>query len=65
MHLIWIFCMTLEEIRKALQDRRPSVVAKGTGLHRNIVAAVRDGRHRRAPSKETQRRLREYLEGRQ
>ena len=54
--------MTLNQIKKALQDRRPSAVARATGLHRNVVAAVRDGRHKTAPTQETQRRLREYLE---
>lgn len=53
--------MTLEEMRKRLQDRRPGVVAKATGLHRNIIARVRDGKHARKPSPATCRVLRDYL----
>lgn len=34
--------MTLEQIRQALADRRPSLVAEATGLHYNTVREVRD-----------------------
>ena len=33
---------TLEQIRTALADRRPGMVAKATGLHINTVRDVRD-----------------------
>jgi hypothetical protein len=34
--------MTLEQIRQALIDRRPGLVAEATGLHLNTVRDVRD-----------------------
>lgn len=34
--------LTLEQIRHALQDRRPKAVAQATGLHYNTVRKVRD-----------------------
>ena len=34
--------MTLEQIKNALRDRRPSIVAEATGLHFNTVRDVRD-----------------------
>jgi hypothetical protein len=34
--------MTLEQIKRALQDRRPGLVAEATGLHFNTVRDVRD-----------------------
>jgi hypothetical protein len=36
--------MTLEEIRRKLQDRRVSIISRETGLHYNTVRDVRDGR---------------------
>lgn len=36
--------MTLEEIRKSLQDRRLSIVSKATGLHYNTLRNIRDGK---------------------
>jgi len=51
--------LTIEEIRVALVDRRPSVVAEMTGLHANTIANIRDGR--KAPSYETLRKLSDYL----
>ena len=35
--------MTLEEIRKALKDRRLSIISRATGLHSNTLAKIRDG----------------------
>ena len=32
--------LTLDQIRAALRDRRPSAVARATGLHINTVRAV-------------------------
>ena len=34
--------MTVEQIRRALRDRRPGLVAEATGLHLNTVRKVRD-----------------------
>lgn len=34
--------LTLEAIRRALQDRSPSKVADATGLHFNTVRNIRD-----------------------
>lgn len=34
--------LTLEQIRHALRDRRPGMVAEATGLHLNTVRDVRD-----------------------
>lgn len=34
--------LTLEQIREALRDRRPGLVADATGLHLNTVREVRD-----------------------
>lgn len=34
--------MTLEQIRQALRDRRPGLVAEATGLHSNTVRDVRN-----------------------
>lgn len=34
--------MTLEQIKQALRDRRPGIVAEETGLHVNTVRDVRD-----------------------
>jgi hypothetical protein len=34
--------LTLEQIREALRDRRPGLVAEATGLHLNTVRDVRD-----------------------
>lgn len=34
--------MTLEQIRQALTDRRPGLVAEATGLHLNTIRDIRD-----------------------
>ena len=34
--------LTLEQIKEALRDRRPKMVAEATGLHPNTVRDVRD-----------------------
>ena len=56
--------MELAEIQKALQDRRPCIVARATGLHRNIISRVRDNAHAIEPRPETIRKLSAYLEQR-
>lgn len=35
--------MTLDQIRDALKDRCPAMVAQSTGLHVNTVMRIRDG----------------------
>lgn len=52
--------LTIDKIKDALADRRLDVVSKATGLHRNTLAAIRDGRHEN-PTYETVRKLSEYL----
>lgn len=53
--------MTLNQIRKALKDRRPSAVAKATGIHPQTIARVRDGLT--VPNYATYEKLDRYLEG--
>jgi DNA-binding phage protein len=53
--------MTLEQIIKALADRRLSVVAKGTGLTRETLRRIRDG-HSANPTYDTMQRLIAYFE---
>lgn len=55
--------MTLEEIRRLLADRRPSKVAKATGLHYNTVREVRDNPNAN-PTLRVLLALSNYLEGR-
>lgn len=49
----------LDKIRQALADRRIGVVVAATGLHRNTIAAVRDGKA--TPTIDTLDRLARYL----
>lgn len=52
--------LTIDKIKLLLADRRLDVVSKRTGLHRNTLSAIRDGRHEN-PTYETIRKLSEYL----
>lgn len=52
----------LDFIRSSLADRRPCVVAEKTGLHRNTVAAIRDGKETN-PKLSTLELLASYLRG--
>lgn len=54
--------LDLAHIRASLQDRRIDVVAEATGLHRNTIAAVRDGDVEN-PSYRVMKLLSEYLDG--
>jgi transcriptional regulator with XRE-family HTH domain len=54
--------LTLDQIKALLQDRRLDVVAKATRVHRNTIAAIRDGRNTN-PSHDILRRLSDYLSG--
>jgi hypothetical protein len=53
--------LTLEQIREALKDRRPQMVAKITGLHPNTIRDIRDGRNTN-PCYRVVYRLSEYLD---
>jgi len=55
--------MTLEQVRAQLQDRRPYMVAKETGLHFNTVRAIRDD-PKANPTYKALKALSDYLESR-
>jgi len=55
--------MTVEEIRKALKDRRLLVVSEATKTHYNTLRDIRDG-VTKDPKHATVVALSEYLEGR-
>lgn len=50
----------LDRIRTLLQDRRLAIVARATGLTRQYLWYIREGR--RVPSDDVQRRLIEYFQ---
>ena len=54
--------MTLDQIRDALKDRRPAMVAQSTGLHVNTVMRIRDGMNTN-PTYEVAAALSDYLQG--
>ena len=54
--------MTLDQIRDALKDRRPVMVAQSTGLHVNTVMRIRDGMNTN-PTYEVVAALSDYLQG--
>jgi len=54
--------MTLDQIRDALKDRRPAMVAQSTGLHVNTVMRIRDGMNTN-PTYEVVASLSKYLQG--
>jgi len=54
--------MTYREIQDALKDRRIKAVAEASGLHRQTVREIRDGKAN--PTARTLDKLRVYLEGR-
>ena len=53
--------LTLDDIKKALQDRQPGKVAAAVGVHPTTISAIRDGR--RAPRYEVAKALSDYLTG--
>jgi len=53
--------MTIEEVRRALQDRRLVVVAHETNLSYPTVKAIADGKG--SPKYETVKLLSDYLRG--
>ena len=52
--------LTIEEIHRRLQDRRPYLVARDTGLHYNTVRAIRDNQDAN-PTYRAIKALSEYL----
>ena len=54
--------MTLDQIRDALKDRRPAMVAQSTGMHVNTVMRIRDGMNTN-PTYEVVAALSDYLQG--
>lgn len=50
----------LDEVRRLLQDRRIDKVSAATGLSRETVAAIRDGRNDN-PTLATLQKLMDYL----
>jgi len=53
--------LTLDKIKHALADRRLDVVSKATGIHRNTLSGIRDGRATN-PTYDTIRKLSEYFD---
>jgi DNA-binding XRE family transcriptional regulator len=53
--------LSLDEIRKLLQDRRPGIVAAAIGVHPTTISAIREGR--RAPRYNVAQALSDYLSG--
>ena len=53
--------LTLEKIKALLADRRLDVVSSATGIHRNTLAGIRDGRAKN-PTYDTIRKLSEYFD---
>lgn len=54
--------LTLEEIRKLLQDRRPGIVAEAVGVRLATIIDVRDG-NTENPSYATVKALSDYFAG--
>jgi transcriptional regulator with XRE-family HTH domain len=53
--------MALAHIRWCLEDRKLDVVSAKTGVHRNTLSAIRDGRNEN-PTLRTLEALSEYFE---
>ena len=54
--------MTLHQIKRLLADRKLMLVSAATGIHRNTLAAIRDGENDN-PSLATMTKLSEYFTG--
>ena len=52
--------LTLDKIKHLLEDRRLDVVSRATGIHRNTLSGIRDGRATN-PTYDTIRKLSEYF----
>ncbi len=55
--------MTIEEIRKQLQDLRPIRVSEATGLHFNTIREIRDNPNAN-PTYRALKAISDYLESR-
>jgi hypothetical protein len=53
--------LTLDKIKHLLADRRLDIVSKATGIHRNTLGGIRDGRATN-PTYDTIRKLSEYFQ---
>ena len=53
--------LTLDKIKHLLADRRLDMVSKATGIHRNTLSGIRDGRATN-PTYDTIRKLSEYFD---
>lgn len=54
--------MSIDQLRRALADRRIPVIAERTGIHHNTIAAIRDGLTK-DPSHRVVSALVDYLRG--
>ena len=52
--------LTLDQIRTALDDRNVEKVSQRTGIHRNTIAAIRNGANAN-PTYTTMKALSDYL----
>jgi transcriptional regulator with XRE-family HTH domain len=52
--------LTLDQIRTALDDRNVEKVSQRTGIHRNTIAAIRNGANAN-PTYATMKALSDYL----
>ncbi|CAB4166137.1 hypothetical protein UFOVP845_13 [uncultured Caudovirales phage] len=52
--------LTLNEIKRLLADRRLDIVSSATGVHRNTLAAIRDGKNDN-PTHRTLQSLSDYF----
>ncbi len=53
--------LDLHQISRLLADRKLDIVSDKTGLHRNVIASIRDRRNQN-PAYATVKRLSDYLE---
>ncbi len=54
--------LNLDQIKAKLPDRRLDAIAQATGLHRNTIANIRDGKIEN-PTYYVLRKLSDYFEG--
>jgi transcriptional regulator with XRE-family HTH domain len=54
--------LTLDQIKRKLEDRRIDIVAERTGIHRNTIARIKSGQQAN-PTYHILQRLSAYLEG--
>ena len=54
--------LTLDQIKRKLEDRRIDVVSMRTGINRNTIARIKSGQHEN-PTYYILNKLSDYLEG--